>query len=79
MLLNLNRAQEVMQRHQLELKEPDGIGAPLLPACDMLREIRAIKTPDEIDRLKKASDANEFALEALLAMMQPGVSWGELG
>ena len=31
----------------------------------LLREIRAVKTPEEIDRLRKASDINEAGFKAL--------------
>jgi len=75
--LGLNKARLVVddERVSTRLREQEEMGATLLPGYDLFREIRAVKTPGEIERLRKASDANEVALEALLTKMQPGVSW----
>jgi Xaa-Pro dipeptidase len=58
-----------------ELKEE---GIEPVDGYDILREIRAVKTEEEIDRLRKGSDANEAGFKALLGALKPGISWGEL-
>jgi len=58
-----------------ELREE---GIEPLDGYEVLREIRAVKTSEEIDRLRKASDANEAGFKALIGAIRPGVSWGEL-
>ncbi len=75
--LDLAGAQVAVDDGQLrhELREH---GIESTDAYPLLREVRAVKTPDEIDRLRKASEANEAGFKALLGTLQPGVSWGEL-
>jgi Xaa-Pro aminopeptidase len=59
----------------LELRE-EGLDA--IDGYPLLREIRAVKTAEEIERLRKASEVNETGFQALIGAIQPGVSWGEL-
>jgi Xaa-Pro dipeptidase len=61
-----------------QLQEDGFSAANLLNGYEVFRTIRAVKTPEEIDRLHKASDANDNALKALFDTVQPGVTWGEL-
>lgn len=52
--------------------------AEFVDAAWMLRRIRMIKTPAEIQRLEAAAETTARALEATMAMAQPGVSEREL-
>ncbi len=47
-------------------------------ASDVLRRLRLIKTPREIDRLQRAASAAEAGLEALMAAARPGALVADL-
>jgi Xaa-Pro dipeptidase len=63
---------------QAQLHEEGFAAASLVSGYEVFRAIRAVKTPEEIERLHKASDANDRALKALFDAVEPGVTWGEL-
>jgi Xaa-Pro aminopeptidase len=46
--------------------------AEIIPGNDFFRQIRMVKTPDELDRLRKASQANEDGLQGILNSLQAG-------
>jgi Xaa-Pro aminopeptidase len=48
--------------------------AKLLRANDVLRHARAVKTPDEIERLRRAAHIAEHSIEAALAVAKEGVT-----
>ncbi|AQW46603.1 Xaa-Pro peptidase family protein [Streptomyces violaceusniger] len=50
----------------------------IVPASEAFRKIRAVKTPAEIERLTKAAQSTERAIEATFAVAQPGVTEREL-
>ena len=49
-------------------------GADIVPGARLLRAIRMIKTPEEIERLRGAVHATERSIEAALAIAAPGVT-----
>ncbi len=53
-------------------------GAQVLDCSNLLRYIRAVKTGDEIGRLRRAAQINEAAATASLAEAAPGVSLAQL-
>ncbi len=53
--------------------------AEIVPGNVLLWTIRMIKTPDEIERLRKASQITERAVAAALAELQPGMTEMALG
>ena len=53
-------------------------GAQLLDCSNLLRYIRAVKTDDEIERLRRAAQISEAAATASLAEAAPGVSLAQL-
>lgn len=57
------------ERIQQEL--PD---AKLVPAMKLFREIRAVKTPLEIERLRRVATIAEESIAAALQVAQPGIS-----
>ncbi len=52
--------------------------AQVLDCSNLLRYIRAVKTDDEIERLRRAAQINEAAATASLAEAAPGVSLAQL-
>ena len=50
----------------------------LVPAWSVLRRIRLVKTPEEIDRLTRSLRLTEEAIEAALAVAAPGVQEEDL-
>ena len=50
----------------------------MLDCSNLLRYIRAVKTDDEIERLRRAAQINEAAATASLAEAAPGVSLAQL-
>jgi len=53
--------------------------AAFVPGFEFLRRVRAVKTPAEIDRLRRAAHIAEASIEAALAIAAPGVSETEMG
>ena len=53
-------------------------GAQLLDCSNLLRYVRAVKTPDEIARLRRAAAISEAAAMSSLARAAPGVSLAQL-
>jgi Xaa-Pro aminopeptidase len=54
---------------------------PGLEAADaygLMKHVRAIKTPEEVWRMRAATAANQWIQEKLVAEYQPGVTWREL-
>ncbi len=49
-------------------------GVDLVPASNLLRAVRAVKEPDEIQVLRRAAAIVEAAIAAVWAMARPGVS-----
>jgi len=48
--------------------------AKLVPAMKLFREIRAVKTPQEIERLRRIATITEESVEAALKLARPGVT-----
>jgi Xaa-Pro aminopeptidase len=55
-----------------------GLGGQVLPAAEVLREIRAVKTPAEIARLTAALEANEVSFRAVFDAPIEGAMWTDL-
>lgn len=53
--------------------------ADLRPAFELFRNVRAVKTPEEIRRLKCAANIAESSISAALALAKPGVTEREMG
>jgi Xaa-Pro aminopeptidase len=49
-----------------------------VPATSLMLMIRLVKTPEEIELLRRAAEINRDAFEAMFAAMRPGVSESEL-
>jgi Xaa-Pro aminopeptidase len=49
-------------------------GADIVPGARVFRQIRTVKTPEEIARLRGAVNATERSIEAVMRMAKPGVS-----
>lgn len=49
-----------------------------IPALDILRDVRAVKTPEEIRRLRTAARIAENSVDAALSVARPGASEREL-
>jgi Xaa-Pro dipeptidase len=54
-------------------------GATVVPAFEIFRRVRAVKTEEEIVRLAKAAHIAEASVDAALRIVRPGVSEAELG
>jgi Xaa-Pro aminopeptidase len=52
--------------------------AELVDGYETFRYIRAVKSPEELDCLRRSTEANDRAMDAMVAAIRPGVSWGEL-
>lgn len=52
--------------------------ARFIPAAELMREIRAVKTPDELDRLVRAVEINEAGFRAVFDAARTGVTEEEL-
>lgn len=63
----------LMPGHWEQLKRalPD---AKLVPAMKLFREIRAVKTPTEIERLRRIATITEASVDAALQLAQPGIT-----
>ena len=53
-------------------------GIELVPALGIIRDIRAVKTPEEIVRLKKATEIMEASVDEMLAAAGDGITEAEL-
>jgi Xaa-Pro aminopeptidase len=60
----------------------EGAGCRVTDATDIVREARAVKSPQEIAYIEKAAEIADLGLEAMLGFLKPGVSsleiYGEL-
>jgi Xaa-Pro aminopeptidase len=65
-------------RVMLELKARELGAASVEEGLNLFREIRLIKTPDELVMLRTAAQKNQAALVATAAMVDEGVSTGQL-
>jgi Xaa-Pro aminopeptidase len=65
-------------RVMLELQENELVDARVFDGTNLFREIRVIKTPEELVLLREAARMNQVALESVAALVRPGVSCGEL-
>jgi Xaa-Pro aminopeptidase len=61
----------------LELQEEELAEAECREALNLFRQIRLVKTPDELDLLRQACAKNQAALESTAAMLAEGVTTGE--
>lgn len=52
--------------------------AQLIPAAELFRQIRAVKTPEEISRLRTVAQITERSISAALAIVREGVTEREL-
>ena len=53
-------------------------GCDIVPAYQLLRLLQAVKTPDEIAKLREASRIAEAAVEEVIEHMEPGITHREL-
>lgn len=53
-------------------------GAHVVPAADVMRRIRMVKTPAELERLRRANEITERALSDLLEAIEPGANERDL-
>lgn len=58
-------------RPKLEARFPD---ADFVSAASLLLMIRAVKTPDEVEILRRAGEINRDAMEAMIAQLRPGMT-----
>lgn len=56
---------------RLQAKLPD---AKLVPAAGLFRQVRAIKTPEEVNRLRRVAHITERSIEAALSIAQEGMT-----
>jgi Xaa-Pro aminopeptidase len=56
----------------------DALSAKLVPMADILTEMRAVKSDDEILKIKKAQEIADLAFSHLLSVMQPSMTETEL-
>lgn len=47
-------------------------------AIDLMIDVRKVKTPEEIERLRTGVQINEEAVEAAIPLIEPGRVWGEV-
>lgn len=52
--------------------------AHIIPGFDLIQEIRSVKTPEEIKRLRRASKVNEQAISDAMAIVEEGITEREL-
>jgi len=45
---------------------------------DIWLDIRKVKTPEEIERLRTGATINQDAIESIIPMIKPGVVWGDV-
>jgi len=45
---------------------------------DIWLDIRKVKTPEEIERLRHGAQINQDAIESVIPLIKPGVVWGEV-
>ena len=65
-------------RVAFELKERELGGARVEEGLNFFREVRLVKTPDEVEMLRAAARKNEAALIATASMVEEGVTTGQL-
>lgn len=65
-------------RVMVELADEELAQAQVREAVNLFREVRMIKTPDEIEMLKLACSKNQAALESAAAMVGEGATTGQL-
>jgi Xaa-Pro aminopeptidase len=65
-------------RIMLELQARELARAEVIEAINLFREVRMIKTPDELVMLTTAARKNQAALESTAAMVAEGVTTGQL-
>ncbi|MES1246467.1 MAG: Xaa-Pro peptidase family protein [Actinomycetota bacterium] len=53
-------------------------GLELVPASDVFRSIRAVKSPSELERLTRSLELTEDAIEAAVAIAAPGVTESDM-
>jgi Xaa-Pro dipeptidase len=53
-------------------------GAKIVRAAELFRHVRAVKTPEEIERLRRSARVAELSIDAALAVAREGVSEREL-
>ncbi len=57
---------------------PSMNGIEFLPGFELMRHVRAVKMPEEIERLRKAAHIAEMSIDAALAIAAPGVTEAEM-
>ena len=55
------------------------LGVQFIPLGGMLTEMRSVKTPDEIQKIKKAQAITDLAFSHILSVMQPTMTEKYLG
>jgi Xaa-Pro aminopeptidase len=53
-------------------------GATVVPAASVWWDVRMVKTPEELRRLRKAAEITEQAMNAAFALIKPGVTEAEI-
>ncbi|MCS6802050.1 MAG: M24 family metallopeptidase [Chloroflexota bacterium] len=59
--------------------ESEGVLLSRPTGADLFRRLRAVKTADEIERIRAATEANATALRAAVAVAEPQRPWGAVG
>ena len=66
---DLRLAAHVQRRHA---------GLQVVDAIDLMIDVRKVKTPEEIERLRTGVRINQEAIEAAIPLIEPGRVWGEV-
>jgi Xaa-Pro aminopeptidase len=53
-------------------------GLHVVDGHDIWIDIRKVKTPEEVDRLRTGARINQDAIESIIPLIKPGVVWGEV-
>lgn len=56
------------------LRLSDGMEQGFVPAGDLLMDIRSVKEPEELDKIRQAQQLTDYAFEALLPFIREGVT-----
>lgn len=65
--------EEVLSYQQFRAYE-EAVKAEMIPVGDILSELRQIKTPEEIEKLRMAEHIGDLAFEEILPYLKPGIT-----
>lgn len=68
----------ILYRDVRVLEETLGQDVELVPVGSLVDDLRAIKTPDELERIKQAQAITDAALQAVVAELRPGLTEREV-